>query len=140
MKKQFFRAGVVRRVINRFLVTAVIAVTGFTVHAQTSQVKQESVSPATSVKYMGSRQDILSVAVQYSNAKGQPFTITVHDQDGYQFFQGHFTEKKFSKVFELPKTDVSKLIFIIRNARTNEVQSFEVNTKAVEETVVKRIG
>src|SRR5438105_4367787 len=108
MEKYLFRAAVVRRIINRLVITAVIAVTGFTLHAQTSQVKQESVSPATSVKYIGSRQDILSVAVQYSNAKGQPFTITVRDQDGYQFFLGHFTEKKFSKVFELPKTDVSK--------------------------------
>jgi len=140
MKKQFFRVAVVRRIINRCVVTGVIVVAGFTLHAQTSQVKQESPSPTASVKYMGSRQDMLSVAVQYNNAQGQPFTITVRDQDGYQLFEGNFTEKKFNKTFQMPRPDLSKIVFIIRNARTHEVQSFEVNTKKAEEMVVQRNG
>ena len=126
--------------MNRWVITAGIVVAGFTIQAQTSQVKQASASPAASVKYMGSDQDMLSVAVQYNNGKGRLFTITVRDQNGYQFFQGNFTEKKFNKVFRLPKPDISKIVFIIRDAGTNQVQSFEVNTKAAEEPVVKRMG
>lgn len=107
--------------------------------AQTFQVKQAIGSSAASVKYMGSQQDMLSVAVQYNNAQGRRFTVTVRDQDGYQFFQGSFTERKFDKTFQLPRPGVSKVIFSIQDTGTSEVQSFEINAKDTEEMVVKRV-
>lgn len=132
MKKKFF--------MRRLICTAFIAAAGFAAHAQTIQVKQQMDSPAASVQYMGSRQDILSVAVRYDNEAGKRFVVTVRDQDGYQLFEGSFTEKKFNKIFQLPKAAISKLVFSIRNTGNDEVQSFEVNAKTMEEAVVKRIG
>ena len=140
MKKKLFRVAVVRRAVSRIACMAFIVAAGFTAQAQTAQVKQEISNPLASVTYMGSRQDILSVAVKYTNAPGAPFTVTVRDQDGYQLFEGSFTERKFDKIFQLPKPDISKLVFTIRNTRTSEVQSFEVNTKAMEETLAQRPG
>lgn len=140
MKKQFFRVSVVRGAVNRIVCMACIVAAGFTAQAQTAQVKQELSHPGASVTYMGSRQDILSVAVKYNNAPGAPFTITVRDQDGYQLFEGRFTEKKFDKIFRLPKTDISRLVFTIRHAGAGKEQSFEINAKTMDETLVQRPG
>ena len=139
MKKQFFRAAVVRRVANKMVLTAFVLAAGYTANAQTA-VKQPITITNASVQYIGSQEDMISVAVKYDTAPGNKFSITVRDQDGYQLYQGNFTEKKFRKIFELPKPDLSKVIFVIRNTNTNEVQSYEVNTRVVEEIVVKKVG
>jgi len=140
MKKQFFRAEGVRRVVNKFVLTAFIAAAGFASQAQTAQVKQAIKATTASVQYIGNPQEGMSVAVKYDNIKGGPFTITVRDQDGYQLFQGNFNDKKFSKVFQLPKQSFSKLSFVIQHKKTGELQSFELNTRVAEEVVVKRVG
>src|SRR5258708_4631934 len=140
MKKYFFRAAAMRRAVSKFVVTLVVAGTAFTAHAQTSQIKQPLSAHTASVTYMGSREDMLSVAVKYDNARGNLFSVIVKDQDGYLLYQGNFSDKKFSKIFQLPKQAVSKVTFVIRNTKTKEAQSFEINARQVEEAVVKTIG
>ncbi len=119
--------------------TVFVVAAGLATQAQTA-VKQPLVVPTASVTYIGGGEDVLSVAVKYDNAPGNRFTVTVKDEDGYLLYQGSFSEKKFNKIFQLPRPELSKATFIIRNAKTNEVQSFEINARIVEEVVVKRIG
>jgi hypothetical protein len=140
MKKHFFRAVAVRHVVNRFVFTALIAAAGWGAQAQTAQVKQDITASTASVQYMGSREDISAVAVKYDNSKGGVFTITVRDQEGYLFYQGNFSDKKFSKTFELPRQSFSKLSFVIQHKKTGELQSFELDTRVTEQAVVKRVG
>src|ERR1700754_3190612 len=100
MKNQFFRPVIVRRVVNKMVLTAVITAAGFAAHAQASQVKQDiPATPTASVKYIGSQEEMVSVSVKYNNEAGHRFTVTVRDQEGFQLYQGSFTEKKFSKTF-----------------------------------------
>jgi len=139
MKKQFFYAVPVRRVVNRFVMTVFVVAAGLATQAQTS-VKQPLVVPTASVTYIGSQEDVLSVAVKYDNTPGNRFTVTVKDEEGYLLYTGSFSEKKFSKIFQLPKTELSKATFTIRNTKTNEAQSFEINTRVVEEVVVSASG
>ncbi len=133
MKKQFFRTASVRRVVNKLALTAVVMAAGIAVQAQVSEVKQPIAVHTASVTYIGSQDDMLSISVKYDNATGTPFTVTVKGEDGYLLYQANFRDKNFRKVFQLPKSEYSSATFIIRNAKTNELQSFEVNTRTVEE-------
>jgi hypothetical protein len=137
MKKQFFRTVSVRRVVTKLALTAIVMAAGVAAEAQVSQVKQPIAVHTASVTYIGSQDDMLSISVKYDNAAGTPFTVTVKGEDGYLLYQGNFRDKNFRKVFRLPKSETSSATFTIRNAKTNELQSFEVNTQMVEEVVVK---
>ncbi|MBS1563075.1 MAG: hypothetical protein JST39_01750 [Bacteroidetes bacterium] len=123
-----------------FILTVFVTLTGLTAAAQTAQVRQELHSTHATVRYMGSREETMSVAVQFDNTKGQRFTVTVRDQDGYQLFEGSFREKKFDKIFELPGKGISRLSFSIGVAGAARAQSFEIDTKKAEEMMVKRVG
>ncbi|HEY4147762.1 MAG TPA: hypothetical protein VGM41_02470 [Chitinophagaceae bacterium] len=137
MKKQFFRTASVRRVVNKLALTAIVMAAGIAAEAQVSQVKQPIAVHTASVTYIGSQDDMLSISVKYDNAAGTPFTVTVKGEDGYLLYQGNFRDKNFSKIFRLPKSETTSATFTIRNAKTRELQSFEVNTQMVEEVVVK---
>jgi len=140
MKKHLFVNLPVHRIVKRVILTGIIVVAGIVTQAQTEKVKQTIMVPTASVSYTGTIRDDLSVAVKYDNAAGHPFTVTVKDQDGYLLYQGNFYEKKFNKTFRVPKAQASMLRFEIRNAKTGELQTFEINTKEAEQMAVKRVG
>lgn len=96
-----------------------------------------------SVKYLGAREDLVSFAVSYKNPEGRKFSVIVLDQDNTQLFQRVFTDKNFEKKFNFPKTDKSKLTFVIRNFKDADIsQSFAINVNAhyVEEIAIHKVN
>lgn len=140
MKKQFFRTAAMRRIAGKFVVTAFIVATGFAANAQASQVKSDVKTTPVSVRYIGGDEDMMSFVVTYENAGGNKIDVAVIDNEGTALYKNVFTDKRFQKTFVLPRSGNSKVKFVIKNVLTGEVNSFEANTKVVEEVVVKRIG
>ena len=92
------------------------------------------------VKYIGSSDEAVLFKVSYDNPNSSKFFVTVLDGDGIQLYQSSFNDKKFDKRFNLPKSDKTKLTFVIRNAKEIELkETFEINTRYVEDVVVTKI-
>ena len=80
--------------------------------------------------------------IVYNNDKGSRFVLQILDQDGNQLYQNLFTDKKFSKNFELADPDsYSRLVFEIRNLGDKSFQRFEVesSTHLIEDVNVREV-
>jgi hypothetical protein len=92
------------------------------------------------IKFLGTSEDAILFKVTYDNPMGDRFSVIVLDEDGTQLFQEVYTDKKFEKRFKLPKTDKSKLTFIIRNFKNADLkQNFEIDTHVIENVVVTKL-
>jgi hypothetical protein len=99
-----------------------------------------STEKTAEVKYVGNSEDAVLFNVSYINPSSGKFFVAVLDEDGTQLFQGAYSDQKFDKRFLFPKTDKHKLTFVIRNAKEIELkQTFEINTRYVEDVVVTKI-
>lgn len=93
------------------------------------------------VKYLGVSDDALFFNVSFENPNGGKVSVIVLDEDGIQLFQEVYTDKKFDRRFKLPKLEKNKVTFVIRNFKDTDVkQSFEINTRLVENVVVTKQG
>jgi hypothetical protein len=125
--------------ISKFTL-GVVMLTGVatSVHAQAKYAS--TIEKNAEVKYIGNVEDAVVFSVSYNNPTNNKFVVTVLDEDGTKLFQSAYSDKKFDKRFKLPKTDKSKLTFEIRNNREIELrQTFEINTRIVEDVVVTKI-
>lgn len=143
MKRNLMRV-INANMFSKFIKTAVVVLmlTG-AVGAQAASVSndKDGIGKAV-VTYVSADAESLSFDVKVDNASGEKFTIVVKDEKGTTLYRGSFTEKEFKKRFVLPKSDSSKLTFLVKSESENKTESFEINsnTRIVEEVVVKRIG
>lgn len=103
--------------------------------------KVEVTSDKVEVKYTGvDKYNQLSFNVKYSNPTGNTFNLTVLDENGESIFKGFYGDKQFDKTFKLPKSEVSKLTFLIEDGKESFKQRFEVNikTQVIEDVVVSK--
>ena len=110
------------------------------VHAQAIAVKE---LPANAVvRYVGQNEDNIMIHVQYDNATGEKFYVTLKNLEGVTLFTQVYKDKKFDKNFHIPKMDNDKLTFIIKNVAEKDAEVFEVNSniRTVEEVVIKKVG
>src|SRR5580658_6446712 len=64
--------------------------------------------------------------IVYNNDKGSRFVLQILDQDGNRLYQNVFTDKKFSRNFQMADPDsYLKLVFVIRNLGDQSFQRFE---------------
>jgi hypothetical protein len=80
--------------------------------------------------------------VVYDNPQGSRWVLQILDQDGNQLYQNVFTDKKFTRNFQLADPDnYFKLVFVIRNLGDKSLQRFEVETRTrlIEEVNVKEV-
>jgi hypothetical protein len=119
-----------------------------TVHAQSTDSGVPAISGAsqsenaTTVRYLGTQDDMLIFNVSYDNPQGNRFLVTVKDQDGIQLYQSPFWDKAFYKQFKLPRSDKDKVVFVIRNGEQAPiVKTFTVNVNShfVQEVAVKKL-
>jgi hypothetical protein len=143
MKKQSMR------VVNTFLrskfirLTALLLIVVNMAAAQTKTVAlREPIANSAVVTHIGNLEGSVLFKVQYDNLSGEKFALTIKDLNGEVLYQEVYTDKKFDKKFQLPKENAGKLQFIIKSVRTNQAQTFEVNTNSrlVEEMIVKKVG
>lgn len=103
-----------------------------------------TVNPATDkaeIRYTGvDKYNQLSFNVKYSNPTGNTFNLTVLDENGELLFRGFYGDKQFDKTFKLPKSEVSKLTFVIEDGKDSFKQKFDVNikTQVIEDVVVSK--
>ncbi|MEA3426686.1 MAG: hypothetical protein U9R46_10595 [Bacteroidota bacterium] len=103
-----------------------------------------AVTPANDkaeIKYTGvDKYNQLSFNVKYSNPTGNTFNLTVLDENGELLFRGFYGDKQFDKTFKLPKSEVSKLTFVIEDGKDSFKQKFDVNikTQVIEDVVVSK--
>ncbi|HTQ27302.1 MAG TPA: hypothetical protein VMI35_04205 [Puia sp.] len=92
------------------------------------------------IKFIGTSDDAVLFKVAYDNPTGAKFSVIVLDEDGTQLFQEVYNDKKFEKRFKLPKMDMTRLTFIIRNFKDADLkQNFEIDTHLVEDVVVTKL-
>lgn len=136
---------VVKTIIrSKFMsITVAALIIGQVAAAQTRAVAiMEPITSNATVKHIGNPAGSIVFQVQYDNLSGDKFSLTIKDDDGTILFQDTYTDKKFDKKFQLPQGEADKLKFIIKGLKSNNIQTFEVNTRSrlVEEIVVKRVG
>lgn len=93
------------------------------------------------IRYTGvDKYNQLSFNVKYSNPSGNTFNLSVLDENGEILFKGFYGDKQFDKTFKLPKSEVSKLTFVIEDGKDSFKQKFDVNikTQVIEDVVVSK--
>ena len=93
------------------------------------------------IRYLGIREDMAVFNISYSNPDGTTFDLAVRDQDGIELYKHTFRVKNFCKQFRLPKSEKSRLSFILRNGKAAElVKTFEINVngRPVQDVAVKK--
>jgi hypothetical protein len=115
-------------------------------NASTLPVKTTSLSAfapvgKVDVKYTGiDLNNQLSFTVNYSNATGSTFHLSILDQEGEVLYKNYFDNKNFSRTFKLPKSELSKVTFVIEDKKNAVTEKFTVNinTKVTEEVIVSK--
>jgi hypothetical protein len=133
MKKQIMST------IVKFTAAGFLLATVATTQAQTSVTAP--VAKSAEVKYLGTQDDLILFKVSVDNPNGNKFSVIVTDNEGNQLFQEVYNDKKFEKRFKLPQSENGKLTFVVRNFKdaADEVQSFDINTRIVEDVVVTKV-
>ncbi|HEY1017828.1 MAG TPA: hypothetical protein VGE25_02445 [Sediminibacterium sp.] len=131
----------IQTIAKRFFLGNLLAAALF-LSANAATVSTPNVtSDKVEVKYTGvDKYNQLSFNVKYSNPTGNTFNLTVLDENGESIFKGFYGDKQFDKTFKLPKSEVSKLTFLIEDGKESFKQRFEVNikTQVIEDVVVSK--
>lgn len=93
------------------------------------------------VKYAGvDKYNQLTFTVKYNNEAGNTFALAILDENGEPLFKNFYGDKNFEKTFKLPKSEVSKLAFVIEDGKNSFKQKVDINilTKVVEDVVITK--
>ncbi len=120
----------IQTIAKRFFLGNLLAATLFlSANARTVSATAFDANKAE-VKYTGvDKYNQLSFHVTYSNPSGNTFNLTVLDENGDAIFKSFYGDKQFDKTFKLPKSEVSKLSFVIEDGKTSYKEKFDVNIK-----------
>ena len=107
--------------------------------AADSPSKISNSTKAVDVKYISTVDDGYVFNVKYDNITAGNFDLLIKDETGETIYQRSFSDKNFSKKFQLSKALV-KAVFIIRPLQAAE-QSFEVmvQSRVTEDVVVSHL-
>lgn len=137
MKKQ-----PIQTIAKRFFLGNLLAAAMFlSANAATGTTEKAVEGNKAEVKYVGvDKQNQLSFNVKYSNPSGNTFNLTVLDENGEAIFKSYYGDKNFDKTFKLPKSEVSKLTFVIEDGKDSIKQKFDVNvkTQVIEDVIVSK--
>ena len=142
MKKHLMRV-VNANFFSKFIKTSVVVLlltAGNGAFAQVSPVALATTQPASAaITYVTTTTDAILFDVKVANAIGERFLIIVKDENGTTIYRGAYNDKDFKKRFMLPRTDASRITFQIKSDSGSTAESFEINTRLVEEVVVKKV-
>lgn len=126
-----------------FIATSLLLVAAITTQAQTAATPSLSGEDSVQVKYLGAQDDLILFNVAFRNPAGKVISLFIKDQDGNELYKNSYSEKTFSKQFRLPRADRSRILFIVRYNKDNEiVKTFEVNVNSryIEDIAVKKLN
>ena len=144
MRKHLMR--VVNANLSRFFKAAAVVVIITMANGATAQVTPVSattgeVPSKSAVTYVATSNESLFFDVKVNNESGEKFTIVVKDEKGTSLYRGSYNDRNFKKRFVLPKTDATKLTFLIRSESGSQSETFEINTntRIIDEVSVTRV-
>ena len=137
MKKQMLSA-----FARKFFMGNLMAATLFlSANASVSPVRynyEPTKKNKANITYKGTdSNDYLTFQVAYNNPTGSTFKLVITDTKGELFFSDNYKDIAFSKTFKLYKENISKLNFLIRDAKTGESENFDV---AINESTIERVA
>ena len=140
MKKQ-----TIQTIAKRFFLGNLLAAALFlSANANTSHsVNNTTSTDKAEVKYTGiDKYNQLSFNIKYNNPDGHTFSLSVLDEAGESIFKSFYGDKQFDKTFKLPKSEVSKLSFVIEDGKNSFKQKFDVNVKTeiTENVIVAKVN
>ncbi len=102
-------------------------------------VKETASAKAFNVKHVGTNDEGYVFSVKYDNVSAANFDLIIKDETGETLYQRSFSDKNFSKKFQLDKSLV-KAQFIVRPAHASE-QSLEVaiQSRFTEDVVISSL-
>lgn len=106
-----------------------------------STVITEKTAAKSNVEYVGSSKENYYFRVQFENAKAEAVQIFVVDENGEYINRIVTKEKRYNKVFLLPKdSDINKLMFVIKSNNLDVKQSFTVQltTNTIEDVIASK--
>lgn len=137
----------IQTIAKRFFFGNLLAATLFLSANASAKTPLSKLNPAyattgkVEVKYTGiDLENQLSFNVKYSNPTGSNFSLSVLDEEGEPLFKGYYNDKRFDKTFKLPKSEVSKLTFVIEDSKNDVKEKYTVNikTNVSEEVIVSK--
>ena len=125
--------------IAKFTAAGLLLFTVATTQAQTTT--NASADKNTTVKYLGTQDDVILFNVSVENPHGNKFSVIVTDNEGNQLFSEVYNDRKFDKRFRLPSSETGKLTFVVRNFKdaSDDVYAFEVSNHVVRDVVVTAV-
>jgi hypothetical protein len=121
----------IRKAIALFLSAAIITNVSFA----NGETKNSSELKAK-VSYVGATGEEVLFNMNFENAEGKKFTVRITDAAGDILYINNYKEKKYQQTFKAPKSLTSKLTFEIVAEKKVYQQSFSIEQKFTEETVV----
>lgn len=102
-------------------------------------VKETASAKNFNVKYVGAAEEGYIFSVKYDNLSAASFDLIIKDETGETLYQRSFSDKNFSKKFQLDKSLI-KAVFVIRSNNATE-QSLEVaiQSHTTEDVVISRL-
>ena len=141
MKKQSIQTIAKRFFLGNLLVAAMFLSANAATPASTNKPYSFADASKVEVKYTGvDKYNQLTFNVKYSNPSGNTFNLVVLDENGEQLFKGYYGDKQFDKTFKLPKSEVSKLTFVIEDGKQSLKEKFDINikTRTYEDVIVSK--
>jgi hypothetical protein len=128
------------RVAKRFVIANLLTGAIFlSANASMPRVNTNAFDPTSKaeVKYTGiDKENQLSFRVKYLNPTGSTFSLSVLNEDGEAIYKSYYDNKSFDKTFKLPKLEISKLTFLIEDAKNDVKEKYTVNIKtSIQEEV-----
>ena len=130
----------INNIAKRFLLGSLF-VAALTVSASANTNTTVTSSDKVEVKYTGvDVKNQLSFNIKYANPAGNIFSLVVLDENGDQLFKGAYGDKTFDKTFKLPKSELSKVTFVIEDLKTAYKEKYDVNikTRVIEDVIVSK--
>ena len=129
MKKQSIQTIAKRFFLGNLLATALFLSANAATPASVSKPYSFDANKVE-FKYIGvDHLNQLSFNVKYNNPSGNTFSLVVLDENGEQLYKSFYADKQFNKTFKLPKSEVSKVTFLIEDRKESVKEKFDVNVK-----------
>ena len=132
----------VRKTIVRLALTSFLFVNFIPGIAQA----QDTTNPLATevvIKYVGALDEKPVFQIEFDNKEGENFILSLKDEDGNIIFHERFKDKRFSKKFQLDRSDLDnvKLIMTVYSLKDKQSQVFEINKniRVVQDVFVTKL-
>ncbi len=129
-----------RNLFSRIILLAIASTTlSYGAIAQAPPASDSSDNIA--VRYLGSSEDMILVAVKYNHASEGKFLLSIYNNDGEVVFRNAYQSGTLDRKFQIPK-EHGKLTFVFSGVKEKRSKSYVIynTSRVVEDMVVRRIG